>query len=76
MLRNLATKIKEIAKTKGRFGKLRNIIGSRILRIRTAVIKAVEYRYEEHTSMREKIIALKKDLENVIVEMKSCFWRT
>lgn len=65
MLRNLATKIKEIAKTKGRFGKFRNIIGNRILQIRTAVTKAVQYRIQENTPMHEKIIRLKKDLDNV-----------
>jgi len=32
-LRNLANKIKEIAKTKGHFGKLRNVIGNRVLKI-------------------------------------------
>lgn len=66
LLRNLATKIKEIARTKGRFGKLRNVIGSRILRIRTAVTKAVQYRLEEQTTMQQKITSLKIDLNNVI----------
>jgi len=40
LLRNLATQIKDITKTKGRLGKLRNVIENRILRIRTAVTKA------------------------------------
>lgn len=71
LLRNLASKIKEIAKTKERFGKLRNVIGNRILRIRTAVTKAVEYRLEEESTMQEKIKALKIDVDN-----KSRFWRT
>lgn len=66
LLRNLATKIKDIAKTKGRFGKLRHVIDNRILRIRTAVTKAVQYRLEEQTSMQEKIVSLKMDLNNVI----------
>lgn len=42
LLRNLASKIKEIAKTRGCFGKIKNVIGNRVLRIRTAVTKAVE----------------------------------
>ncbi|KYN11117.1 hypothetical protein ALC57_16741 [Trachymyrmex cornetzi] len=66
LLRNLAIKIKDIAKTKGRLGKLRHVIDSRILRIRTAVTKAVQYRLEEQTSMQEKIVSLKLDLNNVI----------
>lgn len=66
LLRNLAIKIKEIAKTRGRFGKLRNIIGSRVLRIRTAVTKAVQYRLEEQSTIQQKIISLKMDLDNVI----------
>lgn len=66
LLRNLATKIKEIAKTKGRFGKLRNVIDNRILRIRTAVKKAVQYRLQEQSTMQQKIISLKMDLNNVI----------
>jgi len=33
LLRNLANKMKEIAKTKERFGKLRNVIGNRVLKI-------------------------------------------
>jgi len=65
-LRNLANKIKEIAKTKGRFGKLRNIIGNRILKIRTAVTKAVQFRLKEHNTIQEKIKSLKIDLNNVI----------
>lgn len=66
LLRNLATKIKEIAKTKGRIGKLRNVIENRILRVRTAVTKAVQHRMGEETPMKEKILLLKKDLDNVI----------
>jgi len=66
LLRNLATKIKDIAKTKGRLGKLRNVIENRILRIRTAMTKAVQYRLEEQSSMQEKIVSLKIDLNNVI----------
>lgn len=66
LLRNLTGKIKEIAKTKGRFGKLRNVIASRILRIRTAVTKAVQHRNEENAPINERILRLKKDLNNVI----------
>lgn len=62
----MATKIKDIAKSKGRLGKLRNVIESRILRIRTAVTKAVQYRLEEQSNMNEKIVSLKIDLNNVI----------
>lgn len=66
LLRNLASKLKEIAKTKEHFDKLRNVIGNRILRIRTAVTKAVEYRLEEESTMQEKIKALKIDVDNII----------
>lgn len=65
LLRNLANKIKEIAKTKG-FGTLRNVTGSRILRIRTAMAKAVQYRLEENNTMEEKIVNLKMDMNNII----------
>jgi len=41
LLRNLAIKIEDIAKTKGRFGKLRHVIDNLTLKIRTAVLKAV-----------------------------------
>lgn len=50
LLRNLGNKIKEIAKTKGRFGKLRNVVGSHVLRIRTAVTKSVQHRLKEEST--------------------------
>ncbi|XP_070151996.1 LOW QUALITY PROTEIN: uncharacterized protein [Polyergus mexicanus] len=66
LLRNLASKIKEIAKTKGRFGKLKNVFDNRVLRIRTTVTKAVKYRLEEQNTMQQKITSLKIDLDNII----------
>lgn len=66
LLRNLATKIKTIAKTKERFGQLRNVIGNRVLRIRTAVSKTVQHRLEEQSTMEQKILSLKMDFNNII----------
>jgi len=43
LLRNLTIKIKEIAKTKGRFGKLRNVIGSHITMSKAVPFGGTEY---------------------------------
>jgi len=53
-------------KTKGRFEKLRNIIGNRVFKIRIAVTKAAQFRLEEYNTIQKKIKSLKIDLNNVI----------
>ena len=65
LLRNLSSKIKEVTKSKGRFGALRHAIENRTLRIRTTVTKAVQFRSKESTDMAKKQQDLTFDILNV-----------
>lgn len=65
LLRNLMGKIKQISAMKGRFGKLRQVFESRSLKIRNAITKAVKHHINQNTSMKDKIILLKRDIMNV-----------
>lgn len=67
LLRNYARKLKELATTSdGRKNPihLRRHIGNKILKLRTCVVKAIEYRNKETTSWQTKVQNLKKDIEN------------
>lgn len=74
LMRNYCNKIREIVTTSSRASvpdidkashiKLRRIIGSRLLRCRAAVTKAIEYRKKEDVINTIKIAALRKDILN------------
>lgn len=49
-----------MAQTKKRLGKIKNAVASRLLRITTAVTKAVQHRIEEETTQENKIILFKR----------------
>ncbi|GBN00759.1 hypothetical protein AVEN_220264-1 [Araneus ventricosus] len=67
LLRNMCNKLKDIARN-GKIGHvtLRKLIGSRVLRIRTAVTMAIKYRKEEPSKTEnDKIMSLRQDIMNV-----------
>lgn len=62
LLRNYCNKLREVS-TKSVPGSLKNIFSENILKARTAVIKAIQYRKNENSSEKQKIRALKKQYQ-------------
>lgn len=67
LLRNVCNKLKDLVRN-SKYGNvtLRKIVGSRILRIRTAITMAVRFRKNEsEKSMMQKVTELRKDILNI-----------
>lgn len=63
--RNLCKKILAISSGKIGSKHLRDMIGEKVFNFRAAVTKAADYRRKQNHSLREKIILLRKDIDNI-----------
>lgn len=76
LLRNYCNKLREVLNKKSVPVALQNIVAGKILKARTAVVKAVSHRKEEDTGELEKMSHLKQDILNsvshVFGEHKNC----
>ena len=67
LLRNLSNKIREASSTGSRSNsKLKKVVEHSVMKIRNAVVKAVEFRRNRKVSWQKKVSELIKDLKNVL----------